>query len=56
MKIPHVGNELSHELGCAVSLVMQCYKVTYLYIGEKNTTLEEKTVYTDVGIYNTSYS
>jgi glycosyltransferase involved in cell wall biosynthesis len=47
MKILLISNEIRHELGCAASLQMLRYDVTYMHIGGKYEPLHKKVVYTD---------
>jgi glycosyltransferase involved in cell wall biosynthesis len=49
MRILHVSNEIRHELGCAASLQMLGYDVTYLHIDNKHEPLHRKVVCTDQG-------
>jgi len=49
MKILLISNEIRHELGCAASLQMLGYDVTYMHIGGKYEPLHKKVVYTDQG-------
>jgi len=44
-----VSSEIRHELGCAASLALYGYDVTYLHVGEENTPLSIKEVTVDEG-------
>jgi len=49
LKILCIGNEIRHELGCAASLAMLGYEVTYFHIGNENINTGKVTVITDAG-------
>jgi glycosyltransferase involved in cell wall biosynthesis len=49
MRILFISNEIRHELGCASSLQMLGYDVTYMHLGDKNEPLQERNAYTDQG-------
>jgi len=44
-----ISDEIRHELGCAASLALYGYDVTYLHVGEKNASLLIKKVSVDEG-------
>jgi len=49
MKIIHIGSEIRHELGCAASLTLHGYDVTYFHVGEGNLPYSKRLVYVDEG-------
>jgi len=56
MKILVIGNEIRHKLGCAVSLVLQGYKVSYLHVGEKHASYSNVMVHIDGGSVTVPFS
>jgi glycosyltransferase involved in cell wall biosynthesis len=55
MRILHVSDEIRRELGCAASLRMLGFDVTYMHLGNKNEPLRERKVYTDGGRCNVNF-
>ena len=49
MKILHIGDEIRHELGCAASLRMLGFDVTYVHLGSRCRNLSMGNVYLDEG-------